>query len=150
MVNAQCIVRAYPVRELAMLRSTLVAPVALTLLLALPAFAFAQADDTLVPPSSCVKPTVPAAGTALDKAAAEKLNSESKAYSACADAYMTARRTAANKYQLIANTQINAANAFAADFNTFATALDGFSKAQAAKAASDKVESKAAGQSGKY
>lgn len=107
-------------------------------LLALPAFAFAQADDTAVPAASCIRPAVPAAGAALDKAAADKLNTESKAYAACADAYMKARRATADKHQLIANGHVNAANALAADFNAYATALDAFSKAQAAKAAKEK------------
>jgi len=128
-------VLVHPSCEYAMLRSVRVA--CLTLL-ALPAFAFAQADDTAIPASTCIKPSVPAATITLDKAAAEKLNAESRAYASCGDAYMKARRATAEKYQQIANAQIGAANAFAADYNAFATALGDFSKAQAAKAAQEK------------
>ncbi|MDO9452899.1 MAG: hypothetical protein Q7J29_08560 [Stagnimonas sp.] len=107
-------------------------------LLALPAFAFAQVDDTAIAASTCIKPSVPAATVTLDKAAAEKLNAESRAYAGCGDAYMKARRATAEKYQQIANAQVSAANAFAADYNAFAAALGEFSKAQAAKAAQEK------------
>ena len=103
-------------------------------LLALPGLVLAQVDDTAVPLPTCVKPAVPAIGATLDKAAAEKLNSDSKTYAACADAYMKARRATADKYQAVANAQITAANGFASEFNAYATSLDAFSKAQAAKA----------------
>ena len=107
-------------------------------LLALPAFAFAQAEDVAVPVASCIKPVVPAVGTPLDKAKADKLNAEATAYAACADAYLKARRATTKKYQDIANTHADAGNAFATDFNGFVAALDTFSKAQAAKAAKEK------------
>lgn len=118
-----------------MIRSACLACIAL---LALPVLALAQVDDTVVPPIGCVKPTVPAIGTTLDKAAAEKLNAQSAAYSACGDVYRKARRASADKYQAIANAQINAANGFAAEFNEYAASLDAFGKAQAAKAAKEK------------
>jgi len=121
-----------------MRRSARLTPLALIALLALPAIGHAQGDDAVPPPATCIKPVVPPPGTALDKAAAEKLNTESKAYSACGDAYMTARRAAADKHQQIANTQVGAANAFAAEFNGFAASLAAFSKAQADKAAKEK------------
>ncbi|MES2683903.1 MAG: hypothetical protein V4650_10330 [Pseudomonadota bacterium] len=101
-------------------------------LLALPGLAFAQVDDTAVPLPTCVKPALPAIGATLDKAAAEKLNGDSKVYAACADAYMKARRATADKYQAVANAQITAANGFAAEFNAYASSLSAFSKAQAA------------------
>lgn len=107
-------------------------------LIALPALAFAQADDIAVPPASCIKPMIPAADAALDNAAAEKLNAETKAFGICADAYIKARRTAVEKYQTIANAHANAANAFATDFNNYSTALAAFSAARAAKAEKDK------------
>lgn len=102
-------------------------------LLTLPTLVLAQADDITVPAAACVKPVVPAIGASLDKAAAEKLNTSSTAYAACADAYLKARRATSGKYQAIANAHINASNAFAAEFNAYAAALDVFSKAQAAK-----------------
>ncbi len=120
----------HPLCESAMLRSVRLACISL---LCLPTFAFAQADDTTVPPPTCVKPVLPAAGTALSKTAADKLNAESTAYSACAQAYIAARRTTAAKHQAIATTQANAANTFVAEFNGFVASLDAFSKAQAAK-----------------
>lgn len=118
-----------------MLRSVRFAAVCL---LALPAFAFAQADDVPVPAANCIKPTVPAVGTSLDKAKADKLNAETTAYGACADAYLKARRATTKKYQDIANTHADAGNAFATDFNGFVATLEAFSKAQAAKAAAAK------------
>lgn len=103
-------------------------------LLTLPALALAQVDDAAVPALTCVMPVVPAIGTKLDKTASEKLNAESTAYSSCGNAYIQARRETAAKHQAIANAQIDASNAFAADFNGYVTALGAFSAAQAEKA----------------
>ena len=111
------------------------AQLAATLLLALPAFAFAQADDTTIPAATCVKPVVPAVGVKLDKKAAEKLNGESTAYAACASAYIAERRAIANKHQVIVTAQTAAANAFASDFNAYATALETYSTGQKADTA---------------
>ncbi len=107
-------------------------------LVALPLLAFAQSDDTIVPPVTCVKPAVPAIGASLTKAASEKLNAESTAYAACGDSYLKARRAATAKYQAIANAHVDASNKFATEFNAFAASLDALSKAQAAKAAKGK------------
>ncbi len=102
-------------------------------LLALPAFAFAQADDTAVPAATCVKPVVPAINATLTKAASDKLNAESTAYATCSSAYIAARRATTAKYQAVANAHVDASNKFTADFNAFAASLEAFSKAQAAK-----------------
>ncbi len=108
------------------------ARITLAALLALPVLVFAQPDDAVVPAATCVKPAVPAIGTKLDAKSAEKLNGESKAYAACASAYIAERRAIAAKHQAIVTTQTNAGNAFATEFNAYAAALDAFSKAQAA------------------
>ena len=102
-------------------------------LLALPSLAFAQADDSAVPASTCVKPAIPAVDAAIDNKAAEKLNADVAAYSACAEAYMKARRATAEKYQGISNAHQTAANALAVEFNGWSTALNAFGAARTAK-----------------
>ena len=110
-----------------MFRSARVACLALA---ALPAFAFAQADDSVIPAAACVKPTLPALGTKLDKKAADTLNAAVNAYAACSNAYIADRRKIAAKHQAIVTAQSDAANNYAVDFNAYATALEAFSKSQ--------------------
>ncbi len=107
--------------------------------LSLPALALAQTTATPVPAATCIKPVVPAIGAKLNKAASEKLNAESTAYAACANAHIKALRATAAEHQATANRFTDASNAFVAEFNGFGTALGEFGKAQAAaaKAASE-------------
>jgi hypothetical protein len=115
-------------------------PVAFTLALAatvtLPLLARAQApavaDDATVPPATCVKPALPDATKPLEKADSDKLNAQTKAYQVCADTYLKARRATAAKHQAIANANADAANALAAEFNGYASALDAYNNARKA------------------
>lgn len=102
--------------------------------LSLPVLAAAQAAGTAVPAATCTKPVVPAIGTKLNKAASEKLNAESTAYAACANAHIKALRATAAEHQATANRYTDASNAYVGEFNAFGTALTAFSKAQAAQA----------------
>ena len=112
-----------------MLRSARIACLALA---ALPAFAFAQADDSVIPAATCVKPVVPALGAKLDKKTADTLNGAVNAYAACSSAYIAERRAIAARHQAIVTAQTDAGNTYARDFNAYASALEAFSKSQAA------------------
>ena len=119
-----------------MLRTARIAALSLALLPA-----FAAADDSVVPPTTCTRPVLPDASKPLSKPAADKLNAEVAAYQTCASSYITERRAIADQHKAIATAHGNAANVFVTGFNAYAAELEAFSKAQAARAKANAAES---------
>ena len=117
-----------------------------TTLFALATFAAASAFAQTVPASTCERPELPSADKPLTDAAANKVNTASKAYVDCAAAYHAARKAAVDESNAViaraqANAQANveAANkmqqeqkTFLADLNANVEAREKANKAKAA------------------